>query len=144
MTWSDYYRFGRTGDPWREFERMRQVLNNLTTPPSTGEFPAVNVWISSDEALVSTEIPGIEPKDVDIAVTGKVLTIRGSRPPEEEREGESYHRRERWSGSFSRAIDLPFAADANKVEARFSTGVLSITLPRAESDKPRKITVKSE
>jgi HSP20 family protein len=100
--------------------------------------------MNGDQAVVVTEIPGIEPSSVDISVVGKTLTLRGSRQPAELKEDESFHRSERWSGRFSRTVDLPFAIDANRVEAKFTKGVLSITLPRAEADKPRKIAVKTE
>jgi HSP20 family protein len=122
---------------------MQRLFQDLSAP-SLAEFPAVNVWSNGNEAVVTTEIPGIDPKTVDISVVGKTLTLRGSRQPEALKEGESYHRQERWTGQFSRTIDLPFATDAGKVEAKFSKGVLTITLPRAEADKPRKISVVSE
>ncbi len=142
MIWSDFSRFNRTWDPLAELERMQRFFREMALP-STGEFPAVNVRANGDTAEVRVELPGVEPKDVDISVVGKTLTLKGSRPAEEPKEGESCHRSERWSGSFSRAVDLPFAIDATKVEARFNKGVLTIALPRAEEDKPRKIIVKS-
>jgi HSP20 family protein len=140
MIWSDFGRFSRTWDPWLELDRMQRLFRDLSMP-ATGEFPAVNVWVNGDAAEVKVELPGVDPKDVDISVVGKTLTLRGSRSPEEAKEEESYHRRERWSGSFNRAVDLPFSVNAAKVEARFSKGILTITLPRAEEDKPRKIAV---
>lgn len=143
MLWSDLERFGRFLDPWREFERMSRALSRLDGP-ATVEFPAVNVWVSGDHAVVTTEIPGIEPKTLDISVVNDSLTLRGSRQPEELKEGEYYHRRERWNGHFTKTIELPFAVEAGKVEARFSKGVLYISLPRAEADKPKKISVKAE
>lgn len=142
MIWSDVNRLGRTWDPWRELDRMQRLFQDLTTP-SFAEFPSVNLWSNGNEAVVTTEIPGIDPKTVDISVVGKALTLRGTRQPEALKEGESFHRQERWTGQFSRTIDLPFAVDAGKVEAKFSKGILTITLPRAEADKPRKITVVS-
>ncbi|MFZ5907187.1 MAG: Hsp20/alpha crystallin family protein [Nitrospirota bacterium] len=142
MLWSDRERFGRFFDPWREFERMSRAFTGGTIP-TAAEFPAVNIWISGDDAVVTAEIPGIAPDAIDISVIGNAVTLRGSRQPEVVREGEGYHRRERWQGEFAKTLDLPFAIDANKVEASFGRGVLQITLPRAEADKPRKIAVKS-
>lgn len=142
MIWSDFSRINRTWDPWLEVDRMQRMLRDLSMPV-TGEFPAVNVWVSGDDAEVTIELPGVDPKDVDISVVGKTLTLKGSRTPEEAKEGESYHRNERWGGPFSRTVDLPFLINANKVEAKFNKGVLTVTLPRAEEDKPRKIVVKS-
>lgn len=141
MIWSDISRLNRTWDPWSELDRMQRLFRDLAVPATAAEFPAVNVWVTGDEAEVTIELPGVDPKDVDISVVGKTLTLKGSRNPEEAKDEESYHRRERWSGSFNRAIDLPFLINANKVEAKFSKGVLTIALPRAEEDKPKKITV---
>jgi HSP20 family protein len=143
MLWSDLERLGRVWDPWREFERMPRVLSRWTSP-STIEFPAVNVWVTGDTAVVTTELPGIDPKAIDISVVGKSLTLRGSRDPEELKQDESYHRRERWSGQFTKTIEMPFNIEGSKVDAKFTKGILQITLPRAEADKPRKIAVKSD
>lgn len=140
MLWSDLERFG-TWDPWREFERMRRQVSKTLAPPSA-EFPAINVWTAADGALVTTEIPGIEPKDIEISLVGRTLSLRGSRTPEELKDGETYHRKERWYGKFTRAIDLPYAIQADKVTATFAKGVLTITLPRAEAEKLRKIEIK--
>lgn len=139
MLWSDFERFL---DPWREFERMRRALLGINGMTAT-DFPAVNIWVGPDNAVVTTEVPGIDPDDIDISVVDRSLTLRGVRQPEESKEEASYHRRERWSGRFSRTIELPFAVEADKVAARFKKGVLTIDLPRAESDKPRRITVTS-
>ncbi len=140
-------RFGTGVSPWTELERMEHEMNRMlsrfASPPAT-EFPALNVWGSVDEAVVTTEIPGIEPSSIDISVVGSSLTVRGSREPETVKEGESYHRRERWYGKFGKTIELPFNVQTDRVEARFSKGVLYIRLPRAESEKPKKIAVKSE
>ncbi len=102
------------------------------------------MWVSENNAVVTTEVPGIDPNALEISVVKDSLTLRGSRQDEELKEGESYHRRERWSGQFTKTLELPFPVDAGKVEARFAKGVLFISLPRAEADKPRKIVVKSE
>ncbi len=142
MMWSDLERFG-SWDPWREFDRMRRQLAR-SLAPAAAEFPSVNVWTSADGAIVTTEMPGIEPKDIEIAVEGSSLTLKGTRRPEEAKEGAMYHRRERWHGQFSRSVDLPYAVQTDKVHAKFSTGILTISLPRAEAEKPRKIEIRSE
>lgn len=144
MLWTDFGRYGRTWDPWKELDRLSRSFSGLMPAPTAGEFPAVNVWANGDEATATMEVPGIDPKTVDISVAGKTLTVRGTREPEKSQEGESCHRNERWHGSFSRTIDLPYLIAQDKVHARFSKGVLQITLPRAEADKPKKITVVSE
>ena len=138
-------RFGG-GSPWTDLDRMENEMNRMLSRyayPSSGEFPAFNIWGSPDQAVVTTEVPGIEAGSIDISVAGNSLTVRGSREPQSAGEGESYHRRERWYGKFSKTIELPFTIEADKVEARFAKGVLSITLPRSESEKPKKVTVKT-
>ena len=143
MLLSEMERLGRVFDPWNEFGHMNQTLRRFALP-STVEFPATNVWMSEDKAMVTTEVPGIDPGALEISVLKDSLTLRGSRQAEELKEGEAYHRRERWSGQFTKTLQLPFPVDAGKVEARFTKGVLYISLPRAEADKPIKISVKSE
>lgn len=140
MLWSE---LNRLWDPWDEFDKMRRSHFHPFVP-SRAEFPAVNVWTASDSAVVTTEVPGIDPKNIDISVTGKAITIRGVRESEDLKEGEAYHRRERWNGKFSKTFDLPFNIQSDKVNARFSKGILTVTLPRAEAEKPRKITIKAE
>jgi HSP20 family protein len=143
MYWSDFSRMGRFWDPWRDVDRVQRALHDFSAA-GAGEFPAVNIWSNGNEAIVTLELPGIDASSVDITVVGKAVTLRGVRQPETLKEGESYHRQERWAGHFSRTIDLPFMVDAGKVGARFSKGMLTITLPRTEADKPRKISVVSE
>ena len=142
MLWSDLERFGLSLDPWRDFERVNRALTGWNAPTSV-EFPAVNVWVAENNAVVTSELPGVEPEDIDISVAGKTLTIRGSRKSEELKEGESFHRRERWHGQFTKTLEMPFSIESGKVEAKFVKGVLNIALPRAEAEKPRKISVKS-
>lgn len=143
MLWSEMERLGRVFDTWGELQGMGGALRRFALP-STVEFPATNVWVSEDNAVVTTEVPGIDPDALEISVVKNSLTLRGSRLAEELKDGESYHRRERWSGQFTKALELPFPVDAGKVEARFAKGILYISLPRAEADKPRRISVKSE
>jgi HSP20 family protein len=91
--------------------------------------------------MVTAELPGVTVEDINISVTGDTLTLTGTRQRAEMAEGNTYHRQERGYGQFSRSLQLPFRIDANGVEATFRNGVLSITLPRAEEDKPKKINV---
>lgn len=139
-------RYGRLWDPWTDMERLQNEMNKLFARHSTRtapDFPAVNVWTSEEQASVTTEVPGVSAEDIDISVVGKTLTLRGTRKPEKLAEGEKYHRRERGFGDFVRTVELPYRVSPDKVDAKFSKGVLYITLPRAEEDKPKKITVKS-
>jgi HSP20 family protein len=129
-------------DPWDEFDRMRRAMSGLSSLRSS-EFPSVNTWVSSDGSVVTTEIPGVEPDNIDISVAGRTVTLRGSRKADELREDQTFHRRERWNGEFSKAIELPFIIEADRVTAKFRKGVLYMTLPKAEAEKPRKIEIKS-
>jgi HSP20 family protein len=131
-------------------ERLRREMNRLFSEwPSRREwsvasgYPAMNVWTDEDNAVVTAELAGINPEDIDIAVENDTLTLRGTRNPEEVEEDATFHRRERRFGNFSRSFRLPFKVDAAKVDASFKNGVLSISLPRAEEDKPRKIAIKA-
>jgi len=133
-------------DPWSQLGCMENEMNRMLSRyayPTSSEFPAFNVWGTNDQVIVTSEIPGIEPSSIDISVSGTTLTVRGLRDPEQAEKGVSYHRRERWYGKFSKTIELPFTIEAEKVEARFSKGILYITLPRSETEKPRKVKVKS-
>ena len=136
-------RLGNLLEPWREFDHInRETFRTLS--PGRVEFPPVNLWKNEDKAVITTEIPGVDPKGVEINVVGKTITLRFERKPEELKEGESYTRKERWYGEFSRSIELPFNVQGDKVEAKFSRGILYIEMPRAEAEKPRKITVQPE
>ncbi len=133
----------------REMERLRREMNRLVsewptrvTWGSAPSYPAINVWTNEDSAVVSAELPGIEPGEIDISVEDDALTVRGERRPDEE-EGATYHRRERRYGSFVRTFRLPFRVAADQVEATFKNGVLNIVLPRAEEERPKKISVRA-
>ena len=93
--------------------------------------------------MITAEIPGVDPETLDISVTGETITLSGERQLEKVGEDVRYHRRERGSGQFKRSIQLPFPVEVDKIEATFRNGVLNVSLPRAEEDKPRKIDVKS-
>jgi HSP20 family protein len=104
--------------------------------------PAVNVWEQNDALKVEMELPGIKSEQLDISVAGGELSVKVN-APDDFREDVTYHRRERPVGSFSRIVRLPVEVDADRVEADLRDGVLTITLPKAESAKPRKINVTS-
>lgn len=138
------------GSSQREMERLRREMNRLFADWTTQsgaiaapEYPAMNVWTDEDNVIVTAELPGVNPAEIDISVENDVLSLHGSRRPEELMEEATYHRQERRFGAFSRAFRLPFHVDDQGVDATFKNGVLSIVLPRAEMDKPRKIAVKT-
>jgi len=139
-------RFGWDWDPWRDLRRlhaqMQRLLDGWPLAPER-EFPLVNVYTNNDGAVLTAELPGVEPADLDVSVQGDTVTIKGQRRAEELKQGENYHRQERGAGSFARSVQLPFEVEPDKVEARLEKGVLTLTLPRIEADKPRKIAVKA-
>lgn len=132
---------------FNELQRMQRemgrVMGRLSSDVSGTVFPAMNAWTTEDEEIVTAEVPGMDPKDIELTIVNDVLTISGERKSAEVSEDTRYHRRERMSGSFSRSIQLAFVVDAEKVTAGYENGVLKIVLPRAEADKPRRIAVRS-
>ena len=143
------YRRYRFSPAWQEMERLRREMDRLFDSyhpngyhPIPG-YPAMNVWASEDQLAVTAEIPGVDINDIDINVVGETLTLSGERKPDSLSEEAQYHRQERGYGKFNRAIQLPFPVDVNKVEATFKNGVLHVSMPRAEADRPKKITVKT-
>jgi HSP20 family protein len=127
-----------------EFRRIQDEMNRLFSGsryPAAAEYPALNVWSNDVDTVITAELPGIEPDDIQLSVVQNTLTLRGERKAEELKEGESYHRRERREGKFVRTLELPFEVDGDKVEAAFTNGVLSVKLPRAEAHRPKKIEI---
>lgn len=144
------YRRFRRPSIWQEMDQLQREMNRLFdannkervfTAPS---YPAINIWTNEDGQLISAEMPGVNPDNIDIDVTGDAISISGERKSDDVVRDATYHRRERSYGSFSRTIQLPYMVDTKKVEASFKNGVLIISLPRAEADKPKKITIKSK
>ena len=144
MFWPEFGRYGRVWSPWREMERLQQDVNRLLSRESAPTFPAVNIWASDQDVIVTAEIPGVDPANLDITVAENILKLTGSRTPEELKPGEVSHRRERASGEFTRSFRLPYAVDSGKVDASCEKGILKVRLPRAEADKPRKIAIRSQ
>jgi len=133
----------------REFEELQREMNRLFSAylPSTLRspmgYPAMNIYTNEEEALITAELPGVNPEDLELSVINDTLTIKGERKEETLPEGACCYRQERTYGNFTRSIELPFKVDANKVKAVFEKGILTVTLPRAEEDKPKKIAVKA-
>ncbi len=105
----------------------------------------VEVSETGVELKVVAELPGVEEKDVSVELVGDVLTIKGEKRTEEERKDESYHLAERRYGAFSRTLRLPFAAEADKVQATFKNGVLTVIVPKPAElqQQPKRIKVKA-
>ena len=134
---------------WHEMDRIQREMNRMFRSSEgvalhpAPSFPAMNIWANEEGQVITAEIPGVDSSELEISVTGEILTLSGSRKAEEVGDETTYHRRERGCGAFKRSIQLPYPVQSDKIEASFKNGVLNITLPRAEQDKPRKITVKS-
>ena len=130
----------------RELTHARDEMGGLFSgfTGAVHEFPALNVWNNENDAIVTAELPGIDAEDLDITVVGDTMTLRGARKPLEMKGNESMHRRERVQGAFTRNLTLPFRIDNENVTARMQRGVLTITLPKAEEDKAKKIPIKAE
>lgn len=131
-------------DEVNRLAREMEFLSGPRTPAGhrgLDEFPTVNIWTNDENALLTAEIAGIDPQQIDVSVKDAAVTIRGSREPEALSEGEVFVRQERGAGSFVRSFTLPFRIDSERVEARYQTGILQLTLPKSEADKPKKITV---
>jgi HSP20 family protein len=104
--------------------------------------PLVDISETKDNFVVKAELPGLEAKDVNVSISGDILTVKGEKKAEEEEKDENYHRIERYSGSFQRVFQLPSGVKADKVKATFDKGVLKVTLPKVEDAKKKKIEVK--
>lgn len=143
-------------DPFKEVATLQDRMNRVfgeawgrTHRPdedyiSGSWMPAVDVRESKDALEISTELPGIEPKEVEVCVENGVLTLKGSRQFEKATEGETYHRVERAYGSFERSFSLPTNVDSERVQAVYRHGVLHLTLPKREEAKPRSISITVE
>lgn len=128
----------------REMDRVFQTMARSGNGRSfgAGSYPPVNVWEDGQAFHVEAEIPGVSMDDIELQVVGNELTIKGRR--ESACENATVHRCERASGEFGRVVTLPTDVSTEKVEAVLKDGVLSITLPKAEVAKAKKITVKAE
>ena len=103
--------------------------------------PAVDIYEQDGNIVLKAELPGIDPKDVDVRVENNVLTLRGERKFDDEVKKENYHRVERAYGAFSRSFTLPTVVDTEKIKAEFKDGVLRVTLPKKEEAKPKQISI---
>ncbi len=137
-------------EPFAQMNRLRSEMDRLMgrlgiSQSSYGAdvFPALNIWEDDNQLFVESEIPGCEMNELEIYVTGgNQLSIRGERK-RPVTSGGSWHRQERGFGAFSRMIELPCSVESDKVTAEFKHGVLTLTLPKSEEVKPRRIEVKS-
>ncbi|GIW09727.1 MAG: heat-shock protein Hsp20 [Dehalococcoidia bacterium] len=137
-------------DPWRELAQMRSQMDRMLEEAFSGtgagryDFaaPPTDVWVGDDELRVTVALPGVSPEAVEITTTPEALVIRGeAKPPYEEEKNGRWLRREISYGRFGRAIALPFGVDADRASAVFENGLLTVRLPKAEAERPRRIAV---
>lgn len=139
----------RWSNPFNDFDRIRREMFRFLDSypggyeaPTAGVFPAINVTQDRDNFFVRAELPGIKPEALEITALNRTLTIAGKREAPEEA-GVSYHRKERVDGAFNRTVTLPTEFDTERVSAKATHGVLTVTLPKPEKVKPRQISVKT-
>lgn len=143
MALSPFFTIDR--DPFAVMRRLQGEVDRAFGAPAraAGAFPQVNVWQGTDSAALTAELPGVAAADLDITVKENLVTISGERKAPETDAQTVWHRRERSYGRFSRAVQLPFRVDPDRVEARLTDGVLQVELHRPEADKPRRITIRT-
>ena len=143
--------------PWRpfEFEKRRREMDRLWESFVEGRpaqraregeewLPSLDVSETKGDLVVKAELPGIDPKDIDISLNEGILIIKGEKKQEKEEKEEGYHLIERSYGSFTRLIRLPREVQNEKINASYKNGVLKITLPKSEEAKKKEIKIKVE
>lgn len=137
----------RRWDPFRELQRevgrLFEGLDPFQLPRHVRQYPPINVYDAGDGYVLSAQLPGGAPEDVELTITGETLTMRGERKRPEGIKDDSYRRQERLIGRWSRTLTLPDRVDSAQVSATFNNGILTVHLPKAESAKPRHINVTS-
>jgi HSP20 family protein len=127
---------------------MDTLWDRFLDVPRFGEFardwlPSIDVAETDGDITVRAELPGLEAKDIDLDISGDVLSIRGEKKGKEEIKKENYHTRESYYGTFQRSVRLPAEVQSDKVEANFKDGVLDIKLPKSEKTQAKKIKIKT-
>jgi len=141
-------------EPVREMMTLREAMDRLFddafTRPLSGRdgwsmsTPAIDMYQTDNEVVVKASIPGIKAEEVQINITGDVLTLKGEAKHEDERNERAWHIREQRFGSFERSVALPTAVKTDQADAVFENGILTITLPKADEVKPRTINIKAK
>ena len=138
--------------PFRELSTFRREMDNLWDrffgeEPFGRKFigewaPSVDVSETKNEVLIKAELPGLEAKDIDVNISGDLLSIKGEKKKEEEEKDEHHHYVERYYGTFERSLKLPFSVKTEKAEATFDKGVLKIKIPKTEEAKKKAVKIK--
>jgi HSP20 family protein len=137
-------------DPFREMLTMRNAMDRLFQSAASENWPETSIWSlaldvveDEDNYVVKASLPGLNPDDLDITFNNDVLTIKAEIKEEKEVEEKRYHLRERRFGTFMRSLTLPTHINGDAISAAFDSGVLTLTLPKAEEAKPKRIAVTS-
>jgi HSP20 family protein len=134
------------------FENLREEMEEMIARAFGDEggllsgermVPSLDLSETDGSLEVRMDVPGVDPKDLDIQVNGNLLTICGQRKEEHEEKGKTFHRVERRTGSFSRSVTLPAAVKEEGVEAQYKNGILTVTLPKTDTAKGKRIPIKS-
>ena len=145
----------QTYDPWNRFGQMQRELERMlngrgsargdeSTESATADWvPAVDIKEEDNRFVVYADIPGVEPKDIEITMDNGVLTIRGERQNETHQDSEGFKRVERTRGSFYRRFALPDTADVENISAKGNHGVLEVVIPKQEKAQPRRVPVEA-
>jgi HSP20 family protein len=135
----------RRWDPFRElqreFGRLFESLDPFQAARRAQVYPPLNLYDAGDRYILAAQLPGVAPSELDLAITGETLTVRGERKRPEGIKDDSYRRQERPMGRWSRTLTLPDRVDSTVVSASFANGILLVVLPKAESAKPRHIAI---
>jgi HSP20 family protein len=143
-------------DPYRELSTLADRWNRVFAPAtlprgdrdeemSLGSWlPPVDIAEDKDKITLTAELPGFKENQIEIQMEGGVLTLRGERKFEEEKDGRNFHRVERSYGQFVRSFTLPNNVDRDSVKANFADGLLKVELPKREEAKPRQIKISAD
>ncbi|MEE4276257.1 MAG: Hsp20/alpha crystallin family protein [Thermoleophilia bacterium] len=133
-------------DPFREMTQLQNRFDRLFEAVGGRQeswLPAVDVFDTQDAVVLKAELAGMNPDDIQIEVEDNVLTIKGERKFEEKVDEERYYRVERRFGSFQRSLALPQGVKSDQIEAAYDEGILTVTVPKAEQEKPKRIEVQA-
>ena len=136
-------------DPFREMTQVQNQFNRLVDQVWGGArqeswLPAGDVFDRKDADVLKAELAGMDPDDIETEGEDNVLTIKGERKSEEQVEDERYYRVERRFGSFQRSLALPQGVKAEDIQAGYEDGILTVTVPKVEEEKPKRIEVKAK
>ena len=140
-------------EPFRDFVTLRQAMDRLfedamvntshTWDGARGGHLPLDIYTTKDSIVIRASVPGVAPDDVEITVEGSTVNIRGESKPEKAEDGATWLVQEHRYGAFARTIDLAMPVQADKADAKFENGILTLTIPKAEEIRPRIIKVKS-